>query len=295
MNHSSHAIESTIRRVVRRLHLKGLARFAGNLLFARPVFRRFATANFTSGKLALGEQNTYMFPPRWVTVDVTGADVSLRFTEGARLPFPDESQDLIYSAHMIEHLDDAALEACIAECARVLKPHGHARFEAPDAEFLISAYRAEDANVLDYFREDRRARLVEELGLPEKYLEDHLMVLGEVSSYIDFSRNSGHIPVYASRQEFERYLERSIEEFNSWAQLLKTEEQRLSGGHNTCIYYAKLESLLKGNGFSKVVRQEFGATMIGTLSLNRSLRGVYDSVPEKSQRAFYSLYVDARK
>jgi SAM-dependent methyltransferase len=276
---------------------RGLKRFLklaiGTVNHWRP-WRHLVTSGFRSGLLAIGESNYYRFPFRWVTVDWSKSDFQAFLTPGMVLPFASRSFRTAYSAHLIEHLDDPTLGALFRETYRILTPGGHIRLECPDAEFLRKSYLAQDPHVLRHFRECRRY-LTETLGFDDKYQGDQLTLLGEISNYIEHDRNSGHIPVYASREEVDARAPWSLEEFSAWAQSLKTEEQRKTGGHNNALYFNKLERMLRDAGFSNVTRVEFGRTTIPGLSLNSRLRRFWDSIPEKSHRAFYSLYIEARK
>jgi hypothetical protein len=104
--------------------------------------------------------------------------------------------------------------------------------------------------------------------------------------------NSGHIPVYASRGEFDNKLNTlDLEDLAAWAVSLQTQEQLSSGGHQNWMTWDKVKNLLVQTGFSRVVRADFGKTSIPGLALNRG-KG---SIKERIQRAFYSLYVEAFK
>jgi hypothetical protein len=258
-------------------------------------FRRVCTSNYASEKIAFGEKNRYVlpvFPLRWVRVDFDGADVNLDLNRRPRLPFGDGSQRMLYASHLVEHLDEESFRSFLRECHRILAPSGALRIETPDAELLVEAYRRRDETVLGHFRAHRRSNLVARLGLPEKYLEDHLTVLGELSSYIDHEKDSGHIPAYADRAEFEQKLASlDLDAFAGWCASLQTDEQRASGGHQNWMSWGKLESRLEEAGFRRVVRVDYGKTEILGLKLNRG-RGC---IREKSHRAFYSIYVEAFK
>ena len=258
-------------------------------------FRRVCTSNYTSERVAFGEKNRYVlpvFPLRWVRVDVDGADVNLDLNRRPRLPFVDGSQHLLYASHVVEHLDEGSFRHFLAECHRILAPGGAMRIETPDAEFLVDAYRRRDQTVLGHFRRHREANLVRRLRLHDRYLEDHLTVLGELSSYIDHERDSGHVPAYASAVEFEEKLAMlDLDGFTRWCVSLQTERQRASGGHQNWMSWSKLVERLKSAGFRRVARAAFGKTEIAGLKLNRG-RG---AIREKPHRAFYSLYVEAFK
>jgi SAM-dependent methyltransferase len=62
-----------------------------------------------------------------------GADFAA--TDGTRLPFPDESFDLVASFQVIEHVAEPA--PYLAEIARVLRPDGTALFTTPNAAIRL--------------------------------------------------------------------------------------------------------------------------------------------------------------
>ena len=277
--------------------VQGLKKFLKNAIGAvlnvRP-WRRMVTSGFQSGLLAIGESNQYRFPPRWVTIDWAKSDFPMFLTPDLKFPLPDDAFRIAFSAHLIEHIDDPTLEALLGEIHRVLKPGGYVRLECPDAAFLRKAYLDKDEKVLKYFR-DWRKDLIRRLDLPEKYLEDQITFVGEVASYIDHARGSGHIPVYASEEAVRAHIHESLEDFSAWAQSLKTPEQLKSGGHNNAISFEKLARMLTAHGFENVTRSDFGRTLIPELVLNRPLRRFWDGISEKPHRSFFSLYVEARK
>lgn len=187
----------------------------------KAVRRKWQTTFHANGKLALGEPlkpdgTPIDFPPDWVFVDWKHADYVIDLVENPVLPFRDGSQRIIYSAHLIEHLPPATLATLLGECRRVLAPGGRIRLECPDTEKLVSLYRNSDTHMLSHFREYRRRVVVEGYGADEKYLEDHLSLLGEISSYI-LPGQSFHMPVYAGKEEFDEKLNSlDLEGFVDW-------------------------------------------------------------------------------
>jgi predicted SAM-dependent methyltransferase len=57
-----------------------------------------------------------------------------------RLPFDDASVEVIYSCHMLEHLDATEVQQCLKEFMRLLKPGGILRLALPDLRFHIDKY-----------------------------------------------------------------------------------------------------------------------------------------------------------
>jgi SAM-dependent methyltransferase len=58
------------------------------------------------------------------------------------LPLPDESVDVVYHSHVLEHIDRDHVAAFQAEVRRVLKPGGVQRIVVPDLEILARRYLA---------------------------------------------------------------------------------------------------------------------------------------------------------
>jgi SAM-dependent methyltransferase len=66
---------------------------------------------------------------------------SVRFANATmRIPCPDNSVDVMYSSHMIEHLDRREARAFLLEVRRVLRPGGIVRIAAPDLAKFVDAY-----------------------------------------------------------------------------------------------------------------------------------------------------------
>lgn len=68
---------------------------------------------------------------------------SVRFANAAvRIPCAADSVAVVYSSHMIEHLDRSEARAFLTEVRRVLRPGGVVRIAAPDLSRLVSDYIA---------------------------------------------------------------------------------------------------------------------------------------------------------
>ena len=63
------------------------------------------------------------------------------------IPFADDTFDLVYQAHLLEHFDRQAAPEVLKECWRVLKKGGVLRVVVPDLEILVNRY-IESVNLL---------------------------------------------------------------------------------------------------------------------------------------------------
>jgi len=57
-----------------------------------------------------------------------------------RIPVPDSSVDVLYSSHMLEHLDDFEARLFLGEARRVLRRGGVLRIAVPDLRALVDVY-----------------------------------------------------------------------------------------------------------------------------------------------------------
>ena len=77
--------------------------------------------------------------PGWVTLDISEkSDLFWDLRKG--IPFPDNSIDLVYSSHLLEHMPYEAGQALLEESRRVLKPGGEISICVPNARLYIDAY-----------------------------------------------------------------------------------------------------------------------------------------------------------
>lgn len=67
-------------------------------------------------------------------------DAKIRAGVATRLQLPDASADVVYSSHMMEHLDGPEAEAFLAEARRVLAPGGVIRLVLPNIRAMAEAY-----------------------------------------------------------------------------------------------------------------------------------------------------------
>jgi SAM-dependent methyltransferase len=74
---------------------------------------------------------------------------AIRRASATNLPFGNGSVDVIYSSHMLEHLDREEAREFLAEAHRVLRPGGWIRIVVPDLERYVREYQEHgNANAL---------------------------------------------------------------------------------------------------------------------------------------------------
>ncbi len=77
----------------------------------------------------------------WTNIDFVSSDKDVIGHDLLRgIPFPDNSFDVVYHSHLLEHFPKADAPAFIAECYRVLKPGGIIRVVVPDLQRIAQTY-----------------------------------------------------------------------------------------------------------------------------------------------------------
>lgn len=78
--------------------------------------------------------------PGWQNLDLEPGFGGIRFDLTRPLPHGDNSADVIFSEHFIEHLTREQAVRFLKECYRVLKPGGTLRLTTPDLLVLVMDY-----------------------------------------------------------------------------------------------------------------------------------------------------------
>ena len=97
-----------------------------------------------------------VFHSKWSNFDTVSQAPGVKECDvRSGLPFADESIDICYSSHMIEHLIPAEAHRLLAEIFRILSPNGIIRIVVPDLELLVNNYLDTLSDVVqDNSRED---------------------------------------------------------------------------------------------------------------------------------------------
>jgi predicted SAM-dependent methyltransferase len=95
------------------------------------------------GKVYLNIGSGHVTHPSFINVDALVARHIhfIRPVDDLR-PFPDDSVDLAYVSHCLEHFGHSKVNEVLAEWRRILKPGGVLRIGVPDFDQLIALYEA---------------------------------------------------------------------------------------------------------------------------------------------------------
>jgi len=85
---------------------------------------------------------TFIQNNSWTNIDFTSHSPSIKKADILNgLPYKDNSFDVIYSSHFIEHIPIEQIESFLDDVYRILRPGGIIRLVTPDLEFLINEYK----------------------------------------------------------------------------------------------------------------------------------------------------------
>jgi SAM-dependent methyltransferase len=81
------------------------------------------------------------FDPRWTNIDLVSTSPHVTAHDITRgLPYQNETFQVVYHSHILEHLAQPDALAMLRECHRVLQPGGIVRVVVPDLEFCARLY-----------------------------------------------------------------------------------------------------------------------------------------------------------
>jgi len=79
--------------------------------------------------------------PGWINIDITRTGPSVVAHDlSTGIPLPNESCEVVYHSHVLEHLKRPDAQFFMRECFRVLKPGGLLRVAVPDLEQVCRQY-----------------------------------------------------------------------------------------------------------------------------------------------------------
>lgn len=92
-------------------------------------------------KVNLGCGPVFVDSPSWLNLDYAPTSSAVRQANLLeRLPLSDETAELIYSSHFLEHVPRVMVSKLLCECMRCLKPDGVIRLVLPDLENMAREY-----------------------------------------------------------------------------------------------------------------------------------------------------------
>ncbi len=187
-----------IYRSMEHRKVRGSHRLVGHINFNKIV----GYTRIFGGKMKVnlgGQKGRKQFPKGWVIVDTRkGADKVVDIAD-APLPFNDNSVDVFYSSHTLEHIWPDRLHFVLSEVYRSLKAGGTIRVVVPDIDIAIRDYVKGDHKLLKH--KDSPTKMAFVPNSPIYYL---------ASWFFSYSFNGserrvsgGHVNVFTKRSMFD--------------------------------------------------------------------------------------------
>ena len=83
----------------------------------------------------------YRYHSDWTNINfVSTAENVIAHNLKDGIPFSDNSFDVVYHSHVLEHLSKSEAEPFLKECYRVIRPQGVLRVVVPDLEDIARMY-----------------------------------------------------------------------------------------------------------------------------------------------------------
>ena len=207
--------------------------------------------------------------------------VELNLIEKPKFPFEDNSIEVIYTSHTIEHITDESVINLIEESQRILKKGGVLRITCPDSNLLVNSVKFNVPSFWDW----RKEWFLKKCGIDsiEIELEDYL-VREFSTARCRFLENSKDSLQPLEVREKMRNL--SENEFLKWIVEKNTFDEKFANYHINFWNYEKLEKICIEAGFSEIYHSGFGQSLSPPLTNIK----LFDNTHPKM-----SLYFEARK
>ena len=208
--------------------------------------------NIGSGNWSCNRWTNLDFPSDWYNEMQKRHKIIPYNIREDNIPFEDNSVDVIYSSHVIEHIENEYIQKMFAECFRALKKGGIMRIACPDAEFLYKISR----HKTDYWAWRNK------WFNTEKYY-----ITGNIPRNVDYLVREIATPKllfykYSINQtDYIQYFQ-SLDMFDFFEYLTGDLKYRSEypGDHINWWTFAKVENMLNAAGFDFVLHSKWSAS-----------------------------------
>jgi ubiquinone/menaquinone biosynthesis C-methylase UbiE len=232
--------------------------------------------NIGSGNWSCSGWTNLDFPSEWYSKAQANHTFIPYDIRSDIIPFADNSVDIIYCSHVIEHIENIYIKKMFIECFRVLKKGGIIRIACPDVEFLYEiskhdtdywtcrhGWAKKSCNNQDTIR--NVDFLVAEIAGPKMLQYAHSTNTEDYMSHFES----------LSMYDFFEYLTQDLKY-----------RKEYPGDHINYWTFEKVKKMLIDAGFNIVIRSKW----MGSCTVNMRNKVKFDTT-----RPFSSLYVEAIK
>jgi predicted SAM-dependent methyltransferase len=221
-------------------------------------------------------------------IDDNGIDHDLLGREP--LPVDENSAELAYTSHTIEHLDDESVQHMFNECRRILKPGGTLRVTCPDIDLEYAAWKNNDREFFFWYDDPVNNRNLEVRMLAKPFKDASLtqLFIEEFATHASELVLDGAEP-RISDEEFKRIFEEMPyeEALDHCVSRCSVELQRkYPFRHMNWFNEKKLIRMLNASGFKDIQPSRYRQSKVAVL---RNHRFFDNTLP------MLSLYIEAVK
>jgi len=210
--------------------------------------------------------------PYWTIIDKRNncykdnppPDIEFDLLSGERLPIEDNSTELIYCSHVLEHLDNKAAQNILNESYRILKEEGIIRIIVPDIELGLNAWLKNDNSFFEFERHLNSKRglkkvpsriKIKDASIRQKFLYYFASSISEIHGDGEEERISDIKFIQLISEIDEKELYKFLDYCINRCSL---EKQRIYPiNHINWFDETKLRQMLKKAGFSHIYRSGY--------------------------------------
>ncbi|HAC64737.1 MAG TPA: hypothetical protein DCF68_14675 [Cyanothece sp. UBA12306] len=235
--------------------------------------------------------------PAWTNIDnfsdwyqKNPIDISFDLSSNTSLPIEDDSTELIYSSHTLEHINNESAFNILKEAYRILKKGGAIRIAVPNIELAYRAFKKQDKHYFYWFPHPFIKLSVEEISIGQMlvnhfathtaktFLSDQRVASTDATQVQQFSDEE--INQIFARMPLNEALDRCT------SQCSLSLQKKYPYCHINWWSYAKLSDMLHQLGFKNIYQSGFGQSAFSVLRDTQFFDNSHSKI---------SLYVEAVK
>ena len=207
--------------------------------------------------------------------------IELNLIERPKFPFEDNSIELIYTSHTIEHITDESVINFIKESQRILKKGGVLRITCPDSNLLLNSVKFKVKDFWNWRMEWFLNKF--EINSNEIELEDFLVRELSTARCRFFENSNDPLHPLEVREKMEKLEDN---DFLQWIVEKNSFDDKFANYHINYWNFEKLKKMCIEAGFSNIYHSGFGQSLSPPLTNTK----LFDNTHPKM-----SLYFEARK
>jgi len=202
--------------------------------------------------------------PGWTRVNLSRADININFETMDKLPIENNSCEVIFCGHLIEHLNDKTNQKLFQEVHRVLKRNGIFRIITPDFDLYKKYYFQNDIELFNQFTIKGKKQVPETKGynIAERFI-NQFMSWAKPNGKGKLRKNFYKI----SKEDFDLLLQsnfnnlktqKDVEGYIQYIkQFLPKNHDNITFLHINAFNYKRIKSFLKEAGFENIWKSKF--------------------------------------